>query len=336
MSANEGPDFYTVLGVSRKATASEIKKAYRKLALKYHPDKNPDGLERFKQISEAYDTLSDPEARRRYDLGAAHFGGSNGGRGRGGLGRQQPGFGGGFGGFDDPFFSDSDPFDRMFNMMGGMMGRPGGNRRGARNPFDIFREVFGSDIGDIHESFFSDPFGQPNGGSRRSSSQTFSSFSSSSGGGQQGHSRMMSTSSSSSTTIDANGRRITTTTRTSTDGNGKRKVETEKRIDGKIVESNQRIEDAPRGGGPNALLGSLGSGSTMDPFDNFFGRGMGGNQQRSLMMGSGRNRSAVHHDETQNQRSSHLRRSSSSTHQRNQSNSGYGGGLSRHFDDETW
>jgi len=70
-------DYYSVLGVEKKATAAEIKKAYRKLALKYHPDKNPGDAkaeERFKEISEAYAVLSDKEKRQQYDqFGDAAF-----------------------------------------------------------------------------------------------------------------------------------------------------------------------------------------------------------------------------------------------------------------------
>src|SRR5437870_11760121 len=88
-------DYYQVLGVDRNAGADEIKKAYRKLAVKYHPGKNPgdkEAEEKFKELGEAYEVLCDPNKRAAYDqYGHAAFDRRSGGFGRGG------------GGFHDPF-----------------------------------------------------------------------------------------------------------------------------------------------------------------------------------------------------------------------------------------
>ncbi|MBR1922070.1 MAG: DnaJ domain-containing protein, partial [Kiritimatiellae bacterium] len=115
----EKRDYYEVLGVAKTATADEIKSAYRKLAMKYHPDRNPGDKaaeEKFKEAAEAYDVLHDPEKRQRYDqFGHQAFdGGGGGGYGAGGMSMDDifsmfgdlfggRGGGGGFGGFGDFF-----------------------------------------------------------------------------------------------------------------------------------------------------------------------------------------------------------------------------------------
>lgn len=103
-------DYYEVLGVSREAQNGELKSAYRKLALQYHPDRNPndpEAAEKFKEASEAYAVLSDPEKRARYDqFGHAGVRGSSG-------------FGGGGSGFDPSVFADfSDLFGNLFGFSG--------------------------------------------------------------------------------------------------------------------------------------------------------------------------------------------------------------------------
>jgi molecular chaperone DnaJ len=112
-------DYYEILGVNRDADAEDIRKAYRKLAVKFHPDKNPGDKhaeEKFKELGEAYEALSDPQKRAAYDqYGHAAFDPRQ---------RAGRGFSGGFGG------------------------------GGFHDPFDIFREVFGAGGGGIFESIF--------------------------------------------------------------------------------------------------------------------------------------------------------------------------------------
>jgi molecular chaperone DnaJ len=117
-------DYYEILGVSKNADAAELKKAYRKMAIKYHPDKNPDDKEaeeKFKEAAEAYEILNDPNQRARYDqLGHAGMKGAAGGGG----------FGGGMS-MDDIFSQFGDIFGGAFSG-GGFGGGFGGGRQQQR------------------------------------------------------------------------------------------------------------------------------------------------------------------------------------------------------------
>ncbi len=118
-------DYYEILSVSRTAEQIELKKSYRKLALKYHPDKNPDDEEaehKFKEAAEAYEVLSNPEKRQRYD----RFG-HEGLRGGGGNG-----FGGGGMNMDDIFSQFGDIFGNAFGGGGFSSGFGGGGQRRRR------------------------------------------------------------------------------------------------------------------------------------------------------------------------------------------------------------
>jgi curved DNA-binding protein len=139
-------DFYETLGVSREATKEEIQAAYRKLARQWHPDVNkaPEAEERFKEISEAYDTLSDPETRRRYDAFGQDFrrvpddvdpetyarARAAAGAGRGRAGASRTGRTAGFGGFT----GGEDIGIDLEDLLGGMGFGVGGGVRSVRGP----------------------------------------------------------------------------------------------------------------------------------------------------------------------------------------------------------
>ena len=134
----EKRDYYEVLGVSKDASADEIKKAYRKMAVKYHPDRNPDDKEaeeKFKEAAEAYDVLSDADKRAKYD----RFGHS--------MGPQ--GFGGGAGG-GGSYYSGGMSMEDIFANFG-----------------DIFGDVFGGGGGGRYSSHFGGFSGAAGGGAPR-------------------------------------------------------------------------------------------------------------------------------------------------------------------------
>ena len=130
-------DYYEVLGVSKSATADELKKAYRKLAIKYHPDKNPgdkEAEEKFKEAAEAYDVLSDPDKRQKYD----QFGHSMGPQGFPGGG------GGGF--YSSGGMSMDDIFSAFGDIFGGRGGFDMGNFASAAGGRPRKRQRKGDDL----------------------------------------------------------------------------------------------------------------------------------------------------------------------------------------------
>ena len=127
MADEEDFDYYEVLGVTRTATQEEIKKGYRRMAMKYHPDRNKGDKhaeEKFKQVGEAYEVLKDEQKRAAYDrYGRSAFNGGAGGAGAGGFG--------GFGGFDASQFGDmGDIFSEIFG---------GGHARSSGQNKQMFR-----------------------------------------------------------------------------------------------------------------------------------------------------------------------------------------------------
>jgi len=247
-------DYYQLLGLSSNVTDADIKKAYRRAAMRWHPDKNPENLEEansmFKQVGEAYEVLSDPEKRRLYDQGGKE-GLSGSGRSRGDNFHAR---------FHDPFsvfeqfFGGRDPFEEMFadRSRRHMRTAPGGfSNFFGRDPFGGFSDMGGSDpFGGFGDMGGGDPFG--GFGDLGAGGAPLKSRSSSGGG---------------------RGMTSTTTTTTTTTMNGKRVTVTEKvvrKADG--TTETTRTESQEGGGRSGDMLGR----------DTFFD-GSFGNDRRSLM-----------------------------------------------------
>jgi DnaJ-class molecular chaperone len=138
-------DYYQTLGVSRTASAEDIRKAYRELARKYHPDLHPDddaAKEKFKQVQNAFDVLSDPSKREMYDRYGSSFEGVGAGGPRGGWGGgPSPGGGGAGGGFPgggeidlESLFGGSGGFEQIFGRAAGSSRAGRGRKRAAQVP----------------------------------------------------------------------------------------------------------------------------------------------------------------------------------------------------------
>ena len=141
-------DYYKVLGVERSASADDVRKSYRKLAMKFHPDRNPgdkQAEENFKEINEAYQVLSDPQKRARYDqLGSAYSGWQQ----RGGT---------------------PNDFDWSQWSSGQQAGAGGGGQGGTRVEYGDLNDLFGQDV---FSDFFRSVFGGAAGGSARGGTST--------------------------------------------------------------------------------------------------------------------------------------------------------------------
>ncbi len=157
MAATDFKDYYQVLGVNKSASADEIKKAFRKLALKYHPDRNPGDKAaeaKFKELSEAYEVLSDKEKRQKYDQFGQYW--KQADSGQTGYGASPGGVGVDMGDFD---FSQYGSFDEFINELLGRFSTPGGGTGSRSTSYQ--RSTSRSPYSDVGGGFggFSDSYG---------------------------------------------------------------------------------------------------------------------------------------------------------------------------------
>lgn len=256
-------DYYKVLGVERDAPVQAIKKAYRKAAVKWHPDKNPDNKEQaeenFKSIAEAYEVLSDEKKRSTYDrYGKEGLKEGGGGTGEAGFGFS--GFSGGRPGFSfkhaedifKEFFGGHDPFagfmdeDDFFG--GGGFGQRGFHKMESERPR---RDPFGDPFEGFGGFGHMDGFGMGHGhaGQGRERKGGFAAFGGfdddpffSIGGSGAGASTSIRT----STYIDGNGQRVTKTEKTYTDSSGNQRTEVTKELqdsDGRVRRQQESLTD---------------------------------------------------------------------------------------------
>ncbi|CAD7940420.1 unnamed protein product [Amoebophrya sp. A120] len=253
--ADKGEDLYETLGVKKDASASDIKKAYRKLALKVHPDKNPDKKEwaeaEFKKITAAYEVLSDEEKRKQYDSGGLNFDNVDFGKDNFDDIMKGFGFGGGHTNVNDIFkdaFDGKDPFAEFEDAFAGMAADMeklfggGGAEEEEQKPHGRGNKPRGG--GDPMEDMFAGMFGGMGGGGGDDIFGGFGDMFAGLGGGGGGMGGGSSFSFSTSTSYSSGGGKTTTHSKKSktTYKNGKKVTKTVEARDGGPAQATLEME----------------------------------------------------------------------------------------------